>query len=113
MNRKPTSNTRGANASEKRFHAYTKESDCITCDQDAPSICHHAMGATYKSDKILIGHFFVLPLCIKCDDVITTGSRRKFKEAFGLQSVLWIKHLSSFSGAVPADVINAIGACNE
>jgi len=73
--------------------AYTKECDCIACGNPGPSIVHHAEGATFKHNKVLVGHWFVLPLCQACDDVITQGSRKAFREKFGPQSELWIKYI--------------------
>jgi len=113
MQRKATKNTRGANAEEKRFHALTKASDCIVCGNSAPSIVHHCMGATYKHNKVLIGHWFVLPLCQSCDDVITHGSRRSFKDRFGLQSDYWLDHYEYNGVDAPIEVYNAIMDCKE
>lgn len=118
MQRKATKNTRGANAEEKRFHAYTKECPCVVCGNPAPSIVHHAMGATYRHNKVLIGHWFVLPLCQTCDDVITYGSRRKFREQFGLQSEYWQIHHASYlvqniNNGAPFEVIQSINTCGE
>ena len=108
MQRKATRQTRGPNAEEKRFHAYTKESDCICCGNPGPSIVHHAEGATMKHNKVLIGHWFVLPLCLACDDVITQGSRKAFRERFGTQSELWRKHVFTNAVTPPEDVMIAI-----
>jgi hypothetical protein len=108
MQRKPTKNTRGPNAEEKRFMAYTKESDCIACNHPGPSIVHHCEGATFRHNKVLIGHAFVIPLCQSCDDVITQGSRKKFREEFGPQSMLWHKHLDNSPFAPPGEVYHAI-----
>jgi len=108
MQRKATRQTRGPNAEEKRFHAYTKESDCICCGNPGPSIVHHAEGATMKHNKVLIGHWFVLPLCLACDDVITQGSRKAFRERFGPQSDLWHFHIKDSCSLAPDDVYSSI-----
>ena len=113
MQRKATKTTRAANAEEKKFQTFTKESDCIVCDNSGPSIVHHCMGATYKHNKVLIGHWFVLPLCQACDDVITHGSRRTFKDKFGLQSDYWHRHYAYSAVDAPIDVYKAIMDCNE
>lgn len=113
MQRKASKNTRLANAAEKRFHAYTKESDCICCGNPGPSIVHHCEGATFKHNKVLIGHWFVIPLCLECDDVITQGSRKAFRAQFGPQSSLWFKHVPLVmlqTTDLPKLVVNAIGA---
>lgn len=90
MQRKPTKTTRGANAEEKRFMAWVKEQPCCCCGMPGPSIVDHAMGATYKHNKVLIGHWYLLPLCYLCDQVKTQGSRRGFREAFGPMADLWL-----------------------
>lgn len=113
MQRKPTRQTRGPNADEKRFHAYTKESDCIGCGNPGPSIVHHCEGSCHKHNKVLIGHWFVIPLCLSCDDVITHGSKPAFREQFGPQSELWLKHADSYSLSPPEDVVQAIWGWNK
>jgi hypothetical protein len=59
------------------------------------------MGATYKHNKTLIGHWFCIPLCHTCDEVITYGSRREFKKRFGLQSALWLEVAVDYCVEVP------------
>lgn len=108
MQRKPTKNTRGANSEEKRFMAYTKECSCIVCGNDGPSIVDHAMGATFKHNKVLIGHWFVIPLCLACDNVKTRGSRRGFENQFGSLSALWVKHVGNSDFEPPEEVFDAI-----
>ena len=108
MQRKPTKNTRGPNAREKRFLDFTKDSSCIICDKPGSSIVHHCMGATYKHNKVLIGHAFVIPLCYEHDSVITLGSRRGFTDKFGLQSDLWHKHYSKSTISFSDEVVDAI-----
>ena len=118
MQRRATKNTRAANADEKRFQSFTKESSCIVCDNPPPSIVHHCMGATYKHNKTLIGHWFVLPLCVTCDDVITQGSRRAFKDKFGFQHGFWSAHSKNYINShayvrIPHEITLAIENCNE
>jgi len=108
MQRKPTKNTRGPNAKEKQFMAWVKWRPCICCSAPAPSIVHHAEGATFKHQKILVGHWFILPLCQDCDDVITQGSRRAFRDRFGPQSKLWLKLIYKTPIWPPDNVIEAI-----
>lgn len=85
MQRKPTKNTRGPNAEEKRFQAWLKGQPCCVTGKPGPSIVHHCEGATFKHNKVLIGHWFCIPLCQEVDDVVTFGSRRKFRELYGPQ----------------------------
>lgn len=67
MQRKPTKNTRGPNAEEKRFQGWVKEQPCCWCGSESGSIVDHVMGSTFRHNKTLIGHWFVLPNCAECD----------------------------------------------
>ncbi len=113
MQRKATKNTRAANADEKRFHAITKNSDCIVCGNPSPSIVNHCWGATFKHLKVLVGHWFVIPLCLECDNVITHGSRRGFSERFGTQSSLWGSHIKNTAVEPPFEVVESIKDWNQ
>lgn len=112
MNRKATKTTRGPNADEKRFQAWCKHHPCIVTGKSGPSIVHHCEGATFKHNKILVGHWFCIPLCKEVDDVITHGSRKKFREVYGAQSGYWRKLIDNYQveRAVipPAEVYFAI-----
>ena len=108
MNRKPTKNTRGPNADERRFQAWCKEQPCIVTGHPGPSIVHHCEGATFKHNKVLVGHWFVIPLCKEVDDVVTLGSRKKFREIYGPQSELWEQAIYEYSLGIPKDVYEAI-----
>lgn len=112
MQRVATKSTRDPSADEKRFHAFVKEQPCVTCGRPGPSILHHCEGATFKHNKVLIGHWFVIPLCYQCDEVITHGSRRTFRERFGPQCDLWISTATEYIYATglepPEDVFAAI-----
>lgn len=113
MMRKPTKNTRGANADEKRYHGYLKDlMVCAACCKHRPVINHHCMGATFKHNKTLVGHWFVISLCQECDDIVTNGSRRKFVEVFGPQSKLWEQQINDYEFStgtiVPFEVKRAI-----
>src|SRR5690606_16843903 len=90
MQRKPTKNTRGPNAEEKRYIAWIKEGNyCVACGSEEPVIAHHCEGSTFKNNKVLVGHWFVIGLCEFCDNIITKGNRKTFREHFGPQSLLW------------------------
>ena len=116
MQRKATKNTRGPNSDEKLYHCWIKESNyCVACCENKPVICHHAEGATFRHNKVLIGHWFCIGLCQDCDNIITLGSRRKFREEFGPQSEMWEKSINLYHkdiGAifmtVPFEVCSAI-----
>lgn len=116
MQRKATKNTRGPNADEKAFMAYTKECRCIVCGHVGPSIVDHALGSTFKHRKTLVGHWFLLPLCSVCDGFKSApnGSTSKFIEMCGMQLCeLWDEHQQSFEESqfdisVPCEVRFAI-----
>jgi len=80
MQRKPTKNTRGPNAAEKRFQGWLKEQPCVWCGMPGPSIVDHARGATFKHNKTLIGHWFCLPACVRCDHEKTVKGKRQGNE---------------------------------
>jgi len=108
MQRKATKNTRGPNADEKRFQAWCKEQPCVVTELDGPSIVHHCEGATFKHNKVLIGHWFCIPLSLKADNIVTHRSRHAFRKEFGAQSDLWLKTLynyESYSGCAPPEEV--------
>lgn len=113
MQRKPTKNTRGPNAKEKRYIRYikTEKQCCDACGRYGPLVAHHCEGATFKHNKVLIGHWFLLGLCGHCDDIVTRGSRRAFREKYGPQARIALKALEDYmlvGDQVPKDVLDAI-----
>lgn len=114
MNRKPTKNTRGPNADEKRYVTWIKQEKitCCACERISPLIAHHCEGATFKHNKVLIGHWFVIGLCELCDSIVTFGSRREFRNRFGSQAELWLKCIDAYRFdkglSPPEDVKSAI-----
>lgn len=118
MQRKATKNTRAANSFEKHYHSWLKNSGvCAACNNFRPVINHHCEGATFKHNKTLIGHWFVIGLCFPCDNIITQGSRKVFREKFGPQSQLWLNRIEEYeateSRRVPEDVKAAIMDWNK
>jgi len=115
MQRKPTKKTRGPNAQEKAYQGWTKERLCCVCGNYGV-VVHHCEGSTFKLkvmfETVLLGHWFCLPLCAHCDDVITNGSRRSFRERFGLQSKFWAKEMDQYANETgikpPENVISGI-----
>lgn len=76
MQRKPTKNTRGPSAAEKRFQGWVKHKPCCWCGSESGSIVDHVKGATFRHNKTLIGHWFVLPNCTVCDDKKTREGKK-------------------------------------
>ncbi len=92
MRRKPTKNTRGPNAEEKRYQAWLKEQPCAYCGAPGPCIVDHARGATFKHNKVLIGHWFCTSRCLECDTKKTIHGDRIDNE-----SSVWIFQHSEYS----------------
>lgn len=91
MQRRATKQSRAANVDEKKYHQWLKEREiCSACGKHGPVILHHCKGSSFKHNKVLIGHWFVLGLCQQCDDLVTHGSIRRLEESARLsQSQMW------------------------
>lgn len=118
MNRKPTRQSRGPNAEERAHIAWVKDRGiCAACDSHVPVIAHHCEGATFKVrvglERVLVGHWFVIGLCQECDDIVTHGSRRVFRERFGDQCDLWLIQAESYPKEIPINVIQGIAQCRR
>jgi len=111
MQRKKSKNTRLANADEKAFQAFTKESECICCG-NYPVIVDHIWGSTKKTyvdaERVLIGHYAVLPLCLECDSIKTQGSRKLFRQFMGSPIALFEKHVKIYPLDIPINVLSGI-----
>jgi len=117
MQRKRSRNTREANAAEKRFMKWVKDQDCVACGADGPSIVDHMYGATFKNNKVLIGHWALLPYCTDCDSIKTNGSHTTHLAWFGVSQAdffggLWPEYWAYCGGGLPSpipqEVIDAI-----
>lgn len=109
MQRKATKkSTRAANAKEKAFMSWVKDQPCCECG-DSPVIVDHMYGATFIHNKVLIGHWALLPLCLECDRVKTNGSHNTYKEVFKrTQADAWEVLTINYYVEIPKDVILAI-----
>ena len=112
MRRKPTKNTRGPNADEKKFQGWLKEQPCVWCGNEGPSIVDHCKGATFKHNKVLIGHWFCIPQCVECDTKKTIHGK-----SLGNQALTWsdIEVKWQISGGIgaPDDVWESIEDWNK
>lgn len=67
----------------------------MACGSDGGVICHHAVGSSYKVrvglEIVLIGHALVIGLCQCCDNLVTRGTHKAFRESFGSYADLWAK----------------------
>jgi len=91
---------------------WTKDQPCICCGNE-PVIVHHPEGSTFKLKvdlvTVMLGGWYVLPLCRQCDDLVTQGSRRRITDRYGPQSALWIVHYSSYMPQdCPVEVVKGI-----
>lgn len=115
MQRKPTKNTRGPNADEKKFQGWLKEQPCCITGAFGVQV-HHCVGATGKNNKVLIGHYFCLPMSVEIHDEYHAGTKA-WRENHGAQSDLWMDFASTFeldTGAIiPNDVVDAIKDWNK
>lgn len=96
MQRKATKQSPAANAKERAHIAWIKERGiCAACHNDGGVIAHHCVGSAFKVrvglDRVHIGHAFVLGLCLACDNIVTRGTHKAFREAFGSYADLWAK----------------------
>ena len=97
MQRPATRQSRAADAAERRHITWIKERGvCAACGNDGGVIAHHMEGSSFRHQKLLLGHWMILGLCGPCDNIITRGSRRAFREAFGNQCDLWFKQLQEY-----------------
>ena len=107
MQRKATKNTRGPNAQEKRFQGWIKHRPCCWCGSDSGSIVDHVKGATFKHNKELIGHIFVLPNCLSCDD-----KKTRLGERLGDYVEVWLGEVEDFeletTEVIPFDQLIAV-----
>ena len=85
-----------ADAKAKAQIGWIKERGiCIACGNDGGVIAHHCVGSTFKVhvglERVQIGNEFAIGLCQPCDNIVTRGSHRVFRGAFGSYAALWAK----------------------
>lgn len=110
MHRKSSKNTRGPNADEKAFQAWLKTQPCFITGQNNVQV-HHCMGATFKHNKELIGHFFCLPLSEEKHKEYHAGTKA-WRENYGTQSSWWMLQMMNYAmetgKGCPESVFDAI-----
>ena len=111
MQRKATKkSTRAANANEKRFMAWVKQQPCIECGSEGV-IADHMYGSAFIHNKVLVGHWALLPLCCACDQVKTLGSHNAYLKKFGrTQAEAWscLIDMTEWFSEIPNDAYAAI-----
>lgn len=118
MQRKSNRQSRGINSEEKAHMTWVKERCiCAACDRHGPVIIHHVMGSAFKKKvnlvTVLLGHWYILGLCKECDDVVTHGSRKAFREKFGPESNLFFIQSTKYHKEIPLEVIQGIAQCGR
>ena len=109
MHRKATKTTRGPNALESKLMAWVKIQPCCICSHPGPSIVDHMYGATFKHNKVLVGHCALLPYCYHCDQVKTIHGRAAHDRQFGLkQADIWSEFIDGSPIQPPEEVRLAI-----
>lgn len=103
------------NNSEFRFLTWVKDQPCVECGS-SPVIVDHMYGSAFIHNKVLIGHWAILPLCVRCDAVKTQGSANKYKETFNrTQAQAWLRFAVNYPMLehIPMPVIDAIEDWNK
>lgn len=118
MQRLATRQSRAANTQEKLHMAWIKERGvCAACGIKCHVINHHCEGSTFKIKvmgvTVLIGHAFVIGLCSCCDALVTNQGRRQFREAYGLQSDLWLTQYEESPVRFDSDIETGIAICGK
>ena len=110
MRRKATKQSPAANAEEVRFQNWAKHEPCACCGAESGSILDHWQGSSKKlysgPERVMVGHWLVLPLCVQCDEIKTRGSLRAFNDKFGDWLVMWVEFVSYRD--IPKNVLSAV-----
>jgi hypothetical protein len=110
MQKKPTPQSRSANASEKRFHAWCKEQPSIVSGQHGVEV-HHCSGSSSKSyvgaERVHIGHWFCLPLTTQ-EHWLFHNRKNEFITKYGMQNELWLQLIDGYDSEIPHEVMEAI-----
>ena len=111
MQRRATKrSTRAANSEEKKFARWVAEQPCCECGSPRV-IVDHMYGSAFIHNKVLIGHWALLPLCEMCDAIKTQGSHNAYIKEFGrTQAQAWLELVSSsqWVNKIPPEVYQSI-----
>lgn len=89
MQRKASKNTRGPITEEKDFQVWLKNHPCCITGAHGVQV-HHCKGSTFKHKKVLIGHWFCLPLSPEIHAEYHAGTKA-WREKYGSQAGHWVK----------------------
>jgi hypothetical protein len=113
MQRPSTRQSRGINAAELEHLRWVKDRGiCSACGNTGGVIAHHFAGSSAKArvglEIVMIGHWAINGLCQNCDDIVTHGSRRAFREIFGNECDVWLKQAGHYPKQIPIEVISGV-----
>ena len=115
MQRKATKQSRAANSDEKAFQGWLKDQYCCITGIYGVDV-HHCAGSTFKHNKVLIGHWFCLPLAPAVHHEYHSGTKA-FKLRYGSQAENWAviadKYEKDQGVTIPFEVRNAIMTCGK
>lgn len=110
-------------ASQKKWREEVRELGCIIERSKGGIEIHHVLGATAKHNKVVIGHWFILPLTgwyHRENPILNVTDNKKLFEAnFGSQVELFIQLLELYEfhyekpHPVPAEVVEAIQSLEQ
>lgn len=110
MQRKSNSKTRGPSTAEKEFQGWLKEQPCCVSGEWGVQV-HHCKGSTFRHNKVLVGHWFCLPLSVSKHNEYHAGTKA-FQTNYGSQSELWLDQYHEYErqtgNLVPVEVVCAI-----
>ena len=102
--------TRGRNAVEAAFQGWLKMQDCCVSGEYGVQV-HHCEGSAFKHNKVLIGHWFCIPLSVGKHKEYHSGTKA-FRGNYGPQSLFWIVlhdlYVDDGNDPAPDDVIDSI-----
>lgn len=108
--RRPNGKTRQANQSERNFQGWLKEHVCCVSGDNGVEV-HHCEGSTFRHNKVLIGHWFCIPLTTEKHKEYHSGTRA-FRERHGMQADLWMNVYQLYKDdtgkKAPLEVVQAI-----
>jgi len=118
MQRKLTKQSPGACAGSKALMCWIKERGiCAACGNSGGVIAHHFCGSSVKVmvgfERAMIGHWAINGLCQSCDDIVTHGTRKHFREIYGNERDVWLDQVKDYHGYIPEIIKRGIGLCGK
>lgn len=113
MMRRASKNTRGPITEEREFQKWLKQQPCCVGTGGLVEV-HHCKGSAFKHNKVLIGHWFCIPLSQSAHREYHAGTK-PWRNKYGPQSDLWhaqaIKYIEDTGREIPDAVIASIMDC--